>query len=166
LHYGLFEQDDEQDLQKAQQRATDLFFLQLPACPCRILEVGIGLGTTLSKLVKAGYDATGITPDENQINYAKNRYGENLPVFCQRLDFTSPKFDLIIFQESAQYIDTTILFRKASDLLTDGGQLIIMDELSLRKCSLSDPGLPWVDDYISLGSTLGFEKIKQLDLSS
>ncbi len=168
LHYGLFEQDDEQDLQKAQQRATDLFFLHIPTCPCRILEVGIGLGTTLSKLVKAGYNATGITPDENQINYAKIRYGENLPVFCQRLeDFSaSQKFDLIIFQESAQYIDTTILFRQASDLLTDGGQLIIMDELSLRKCPPSDPGLPWVDGYISLGSTLGFEIIKQLDLSS
>jgi len=170
LHYGLFEQDDEQDIQKAQQRASDLLFSYLPASPCRILDVGIGIGigTTLSKLVKADYDATGITPDENQINYAKNRYGENLPVFCQRLeDFSaSQKFDLIIFQESAQYIDTTILFRKASDLLKDGGQVIIMDELSLRKCSPSDPGLPWVDDYISLSSTLDFEIIKQLDLSS
>ncbi len=168
LHYGLFEQDDDQDIQKAQQRATDLLFSCLPPSPCRLLEVGIGLGTTLDKLVKSGYDTTGITPDEHQINYAKNRYGENLPVFCQRLeDFSaSQKFDLIIFQESAQYIDTTILFRQASDLLKDGGQLIIMDELSLRKCSPSEPGLPWVDDYIALGNTLGFDLIKQLDLSS
>ena len=70
LHYGLFEQDD-QDIRRAQQRATDLLFSHLPPSPCRILEVGIGLGTTLSKLVKAGYDATGITPDENQITTPK-----------------------------------------------------------------------------------------------
>ena len=91
------------------------------------------MGTTLNKLVKAGYDVTGITPDENQIHYAKNLHGESLPAFCEKLeDFSGTrKFDLIIFQESAQYIDTASLFRKASDLLCDGGQIIIMDEMSL-----------------------------------
>lgn len=168
LHYGLFEQDDNQNIQRAQQRATDLLFSYLTPCPCRILEVGIGLGTTLAKLVKAGYDVIGITPDEHQINYAKNRYGENLPVVCLRLeDFTDEqKFDLIIFQESAQYIDTKVLFNKASSLLKNDGQIIIMDELSLRELSPSEPGLPWIDNYLSFGSTLGFELIEQIDLSN
>ena len=168
LHYGLFEQDDDQNIQRAQQRATDLLFSYLTPCPCKILEVGIGLGTTLAKLVNAGYDVIGITPDEHQINYAKNRYGENLPVVCQRLeDFTDgQKFDLIIFQESAQYIDTKVLFKKASSLLKNDGQIIIMDELSLLKQSPSEPGLPWVDNYISFGNTLGFELIEQIDLSN
>ncbi|MGZ4955526.1 MAG: GNAT family N-acetyltransferase [Methylobacter sp.] len=165
LHYGLFEQHA-QDIKRAQQRATDLLFSHLPPCPCRILEVGIGLGATLSKLINAGYDATGITPDENQIHYAKNLHGETLPAFCTKLeDFSDTrKFDLILFQESAQYIDTTTLFRTASNLLRDGGQIIIMDEVSLRKSS--EPGLPLIDDYISLGSSSGFDIIKQLDLSS
>ena len=165
LHYGLFEQDS-QDIDKAQQRASDLLFSYLPPCPCRILEIGIGLGTTLSNLVKAGYDAIGITPDANQINYAKNIHGEDLPAFCERLeDFNdTQKFDLIIFQESAQYIDTETLFRKASSLLRDEGQIIIMDEISLRKSS--EPSLPSIDDYITLSSTSGFDIIKQLDLSS
>lgn len=57
LHYGLFEQGNP-NIKKAQQRATDLLFSHLPPCPCRVLEVGIGLGTTLSNLVKMGYDAT------------------------------------------------------------------------------------------------------------
>jgi len=168
LHYGLFEQDNDQDIQRAQQRASDLFFSYLPASPCRILEVGIGLGTTLSKLIKVGYDVIGITPDAHQIHYAKNRYGDNLPVVCQRLeDFSdNQKFDVIVFQESAQYIDTTSLFRKITDLLGDNGQVIIMDELSLNKPSPSVPGLPWINDYISLGKSSGFKLIKQLDLSS
>ncbi|WP_333873879.1 methyltransferase domain-containing protein [Methylobacter sp.] len=165
LHYGLFEQDN-QSFDKAQQRATDFLFSHLPPCPCRILEIGIGLGITLSNLVKAGYDATGISPDANQINYAKNLHGENLPTFCERLeDFTdTQKFDLIIFQESAQYIDTETLFRKASSLLRDEGQIIIMDEISLHKSS--EPGLPLIDDYISLSDASGFDIIERLDLSS
>jgi cyclopropane fatty-acyl-phospholipid synthase-like methyltransferase len=165
LHYGLFEQDN-QSFDNAQQRATDLLFSHLPPCPCRILEIGIGLGATLSNLVKAGYDATGITPDASQINHAKNLHGENLPAFCERLeDFTdTQKFDLIIFQESAQYIDTETLFRKASSLLRDEGQIIIMDEISLHKSS--EPGLPLIDDYISLSDASGFDIIERLDLSS
>ncbi|MDI1230200.1 MAG: bifunctional class I SAM-dependent methyltransferase/GNAT family N-acetyltransferase [Methylobacter sp.] len=167
LHYGLFSADDA-DVLKAQQRATDLLFAHLPPNPCRILEVGIGLGTTLAKLVKAGYDVIGITPDKNQINYAKNSYGDELPAVHSRLEDLSAaqKFDLILFQESAQYIDTTAIFNKALELLTDDGQIIIMDEISLRKGSPSDPGLPLLDNYISQGQASGFELIEQLDLSS
>ena len=132
--------------------------------------IGIGLGTTLSKLVKAGYDVTGITPDENQISYAKNIHGEELPVFQERLeDFSvARKFDLILFQESAQYIDNKHLFKKALELLSDDGQIIIMDEISLRKSKVSpsEPGLPLMDEYISLGNASGFDVIEQLDLSS
>ena len=76
------------------------------------------------------------------------------------------KFDLIIFQESAQYIDTASLFIKASDLLTGDGQIIIMDEMSLYKISPSEPSLPLMNDYISQGNKSGFDLIEQLDLSS
>ncbi|MFI3157694.1 MAG: GNAT family N-acetyltransferase [Methylococcaceae bacterium] len=167
LHYGLFEQGDK-DMKKAQQRATDFLFSRLPPCPCRILEVGIGLGATLAKLVNTGYDATGITPDENQIHYAKNFHGESLPAFCERLeDFSNTrKFDLILFQESAQYIETATLFRTASNLLRAGGQIIIMDEVSLYKPSPSEPSLPLLDDYITLANALGFDTIERIDLSS
>lgn len=165
LHYGLFEQN-QQNIEQAQQRATDLLLSHLPPPPCRILEIGIGLGTTLSKLVKSGYDAMGITPDADQIGYAKHVHGENLPAFCTRLeDFSNPeKFDLIVFQESAQYIDTATLFRQAANLLSDGGQIIIMDEISLHKST--EPGLPALDDYIALSDAAGFDLVKQLDLSN
>jgi hypothetical protein len=166
LHYGLFEQNN-QDIKIAQQRSTELLFAHLPPSPCRILEVGIGLGTTLSKLLNAGYDALGITPDENQIQYAKNVHGDSFPVFCERLeDFSDgQKFDLILFQESAQYIDTTSLFQAAAKLLRAEGQIIIMDEISLNQPLSSEPSLPFIDNYITTGNTFGFEVTKQLDLS-
>ena len=168
LHYGLFEDNNDQDIRKAQIHATNLLLSQLPPPPSKILEVGIGLGTTLSKLLKAGYDIIGISPDENQIQYAKNRYGEDLPIYCTRLeDFPfSEKFDLIIFQESAQYINTTILFQKATDLLKPEGQLLIIDELVRQERSRSEPELPSTKDYIHNGNIFGFEIIEQSDLSN
>ncbi len=169
LHYGLFEEDNnDQDVQKAQIHATDLLLSHLPTPPTKILKVGIGLGTTLSKLLKAGYDIVGISPDQNQIQYAKNRYGEDLPIYCTQLeDFScTEKFDLIIFQESAQYINTTTLFQKAYDLLTAEGRILIIDELLLQEKSESEPELPSVKDYLLNSNNLGFEIIEQSDLSN
>lgn len=169
LHYGLFEEDNnDQDMQKAQIHATDLLLSRLPTPPTKILEVGIGLGTTLSRLLKAGYDVVGISPDQNQIQYAKNRYGEYLPIYCTKLeDFSyTEKFDLIIFQESAQYINTTTLFQKASDLLTSEGRILIIDELLLQEKSESESELPSTKDYLLNSNNLGFEITEQSDLSN
>jgi SAM-dependent methyltransferase len=167
LHYGLFKQDDDQDAKRAQQHATDLLFSHLPPSPCRILEVGIGLGTTLAKLVEAGYDVIGITPDEHQINYAKNRYGENLPVVCQRLeDFTDEQnFDLIIFQESAQYINPIDLFEAASPLLVTDGKIMIMDEFVLQRVENNKESLPYLEYFLRLAERAGFLLETRIDLS-
>src|SRR4051812_17622954 len=75
LHYGLFESPDE-SIGAAQARSTELLLSRLPPPPARILEVGIGLGTTLDRLVRLGYDALGITPDAQQIAIARARFGE------------------------------------------------------------------------------------------
>ena len=167
LHYGLFETGQD-SVVAAQENASRLFFSKLPPPPARILEVGIGLGATLSRLVQAGYDAVGITPDEPQIAYAKNLHGASLPAVCAKLeDFSADQpFDWIVFQESAQYIDTAALFRQAFGLLREGGRMLIMDEMSLRPGPADDPGLPWVERYLSLAADWGFQLEEQLDLSA
>ena len=166
LHYGLFEQDN-QDAQSAQQRASDLLFSHLPPSPCRILEVGTGLGTTLSKLVLKGYDVTGITPDENQIRYAKKSHGESLPVFCERLeDFSDTrKFDLILFQESAQYIDSVDLFEATSQLLASDGKILIMDEFALQRTENHKENLHYLEHVLRLAERAGFVLETRIDLS-
>ena len=50
LHYGLFEGEGE-SIQRAQQRSTDVLLARLPPPPSRVLEVGVGLGTTFDRLV-------------------------------------------------------------------------------------------------------------------
>ncbi|MCX7109491.1 MAG: GNAT family N-acetyltransferase [Proteobacteria bacterium] len=167
LHYGMFG-EGQKNLIAAQENASKLLFSRLPPRPCRILEVGIGTGATLSSLAQAGYEATGITPDESQILYAKSIHGNGMPVVCKKFeDFIDGRtFDLIIFQESAQYIDTATLFQKASSLLNAAGRIIIMDEVSLGKDSLSSPGLPPLDGYLSLGEKFGFDIEERLDLTA
>jgi 2-polyprenyl-3-methyl-5-hydroxy-6-metoxy-1,4-benzoquinol methylase len=164
LHYGMFE-PGEDNVRRAQEQASRMLFARLPTTPMRILEVGIGVGTTLSRLVAAGHQATGITPDANQVGYARQTHGPSLPTVCTKLeDYTEGGFDWLVFQESAQYIDTATLFRKASELLVEGGQVLIMDEMTLR--SSGEPGLPSRDDYLTQARMNGFMVVENLDLSA
>ena len=64
LHYGLFDRADEPVIQ-AQERASERLWAQMPP-PCRVLEVGIGVGTTLQRLRERGYDPLGVTPEPAQ----------------------------------------------------------------------------------------------------
>src|SRR5882672_4013523 len=72
LHYGLFEDANER-IALAQDRSTSFLLSRLPPPPARLLDVGVGLGTTLERLTRLGYDAEGITPDEKQIAVAGTR---------------------------------------------------------------------------------------------
>ncbi len=167
LHYGIYE-EGQTNIIVAQKHSSELLASRLPPPPCRLLDVGIGLGTTLAKLLQAGYEAIGITPDSHQIEVAFSLHGEGLPVACIKYeDFNDAKpFDVILFQESAQYIDAKTIFQKASGLLKQNGRIIIMDEVSLRKDSPSGPGLPLLDGYLSLGEQFGFDLQEQLDLTA
>lgn len=167
LHYGLF-QKDQTDLSAAQQYSTDLLLSRLPVAPCRILEVGIGLGTMFSLLTSKGYQVHGITPDTQQITQVHKRLGTQAHVTCQRLeDFEAAQdsFDVILFQESAQYIEPLVIFNKSLDLLPAGGSLLIVDEFALRRVDIAEEGLHLLDDMLALAERLGFELVEQLDLS-
>ena len=164
LHYGMFESEQD-EMQEAQERASRLLFERLPATPVRMLEVGIGIGTTLSRLVSAGHRVLGITPDSQQILHARTLHGPNLPAQCVALeDFVGGDFEWMLFQESAQYIETETLFRKAAALLQSGGHLLIMDEMALRPHA--DRSLPLRDDYLVQAQAHGFSIQECVDLSS
>lgn len=167
LHYGLFE-PGVTDLGQAQAHSTELLLARLPAPPCRILEVGVGLATTLALLLDKGYDIHGITPDGQQIDHARARLGESAPVSCVRLeDFVSDTpFDVILFQESAQYIEPIDLFNSGLNLMKPGGQILIIDEFALRLEGEINEGLHPLDDFIALSARFGFKLIDRLDLSA
>lgn len=166
LHYGLFESEDA-SLPVAQQHSTQLLMERLPPPPCRILEVGIGLGSTLRQLIGAGYDVCGITPDSGQIRLAREKSDAHL-VCSSFEDFDGqPKgFDVILFQESSQYIDPLVIFGKALDLLADDGHLIILDEVALRRTEFGHEGLHLLQTLLHLSGCFGFRAVESIDLSA
>lgn len=159
LHYGLFESGEE-SLATAQERSTELLLSRLPAPPARLLEAGIGLGTTLHRLTQTGYDVVGITPDEKQIAVVRERYGDAVDVHCIAFEqFPLPdRFDAVFFQESSQYIDAEALFARARALTS---HVIVLDEFALR-----DGGtLHRYDAFIAAAERHGFRKIEEVELS-
>ncbi len=168
LHYGLFE-NHETDLQTAQQYSTDLLISRLPASSCRILEVGVGLGATFSLLTQQGHHVHGITPDAQQIHHIHKYLDKSATITCQYLeDFESgaKSFDVMLFQESAQYIEPLVIFNKASDLLSSSGNLLILDEFALQRVETEMERLHLLDDMIALAERFGFELVERLDLST
>ena len=144
LHYGLFDQQHTTPTQ-AQQHSTQLVQQQLPSPPCHILEIGSGLGTSATLLAKQGYQITTLCPDEAQFQIASDKIKQaNLLNSVNILPLTfadfytqhgqqNAGFDLILCQESAQYIDTLALFNHGFKLLKTDGQLLILDEFSLKR---------------------------------
>lgn len=131
LHYGLWEAGD-QDIHRAQSRASDYLFARLPQPPVAMLEAGIGLATTARRLVAEGYRYTGVTPDNCQILYARHTH-QDRPItvrhgYFQRYTHEEP-LDLILFQESAQYIPPSEIFIQCKRLLKPEGEVVIMDEI-------------------------------------
>lgn len=162
LHYGLFERDDE-PIGVAQARSTQLLFDRLPAPPARLLEAGIGLGTTLGRLQQRGYDMVGITPDERQIAVARERHPQ-ADIRCARFeDFSDDgrRFDLILFQESSQYIESNALFAKAAEL---SDRVLVLDEFALQPVE-REGALHQLQGFLDAAEKHGFHKTDELDLS-
>jgi SAM-dependent methyltransferase len=165
LHYGLFDRPDEPIL-VAQRRSTRLLLDRLPPPPARVLDVGMGLGETLAALAALGYSAEGITPDERQVALARARHGENLPARAAAFEsfVTDHPYDVILFQESSQYIDSDVVFGRARELLVPGGAVVTLDEFSLR--TIDRPGaLHRLDRFLTAAENRGFRCEEDLDLS-
>lgn len=166
LHYGLFE-EGQASAELAQQQASDLLWQHLPA-PCKLLDVGLGLGTTLRRLTDAGYAATGITPDEAQIAYVRSRHGGTLDARpCRLEDFRDApgQWQAMLFQESAQYIDGIDLFECADRLLEPDGEIIVMDEFLQRRDREDVSGLHLLDHFLRLAERAGFAVTAHEDIS-
>jgi hypothetical protein len=163
LHYGLFERAD-QPIGEAQWRSTALLLARLPLPPARILDVGVGLATTLTELVRRGYAAEGITPDEKQIAMVRERHGDALPVHLSRFETfgSEHRFDAILFQESSQYIGSEELFTRAAELAP---RVIVLDEFALAP--LDDPAaLHSLDAFLSAAAGNGFHLTERLNVSA
>lgn len=158
LHYGLFERESD-TLLDAQARSTELLLSRLPPPPAKLLEAGIGLGTTLRRLLSLGYDAEGITPDEHQIAMATS-----LPVQHAAFETFDPgkTYDAVVFQESSQYIDSEALFTRAAALAP---KIIVLDEFALKPIE-EEGALHSLQRFRDAAVKHGFRVGEELDLSA
>lgn len=157
LHYGLFERPGE-SIAAAQARSTKLLLEKLPKAPASLLEVGVGLGTTLALLTRLGYDAIGITPDEKQIAMVRDRYRDSVRVEHVALEHFAPRpFDVVVFQESSQYIDARALFAKCAQMTA---HVVVLDEFAVGEGTLHR-----LDDFLAAATESGFRKVEEIDLS-
>ena len=156
LHYGFSPGDG--GMSVAQQRSTDFLLQRMAAPPARVLEVGIGLGSTAKQLRARGFDYTGVTPDAQQIAYCHS-FDPTLRLIQSRFnDLSLPKgsFDVVMFQESSQYMATRPLLNMAHALLAAGGQLLILDEVETQR----------VPDLIALAHECAFALLETQDVTA
>jgi hypothetical protein len=159
LHYGLFASANE-PVHAAQTRSTEWVFGHLPKPPARVLEVGIGLGTTLDRLIRTGFDAQGITPDAGQARIARARNPRAVVTEGTFESFrSSESFDLLLFQESSQYIDSRHLWEQADALLTKSAEVMVLDEFRLH----GDGGLHSLARFIAEAERSGFLLYQESD---
>jgi SAM-dependent methyltransferase len=156
LHYGLFERPEE-PIAEAQERSTDLLLSRLAPPPARLLEAGAGLGATLERLAALGYDAEGITPDPKQVAAARGRVS-----LASFETFDGGPYDVILFQESSQYIDSGALFAKARALAP---RVLVLDEFAT--VPLDEEGaLRTRDSFLAAAEANAFRLAEELDLSA
>lgn len=163
LHYGLFESEDER-IGAAQERSTALLFSKLPPPPARILDAGCGVGTTLARLTGAGYTALGITPDAKQVATIRERFGESVNVRCTRFEDlpSDTQFDLVVFQESAQYIAPSAIFGRSRELAP---RIVVLDEFATRPFDQAG-ALHIFDAFLASADAAGFSVRENIDLSA
>jgi cyclopropane fatty-acyl-phospholipid synthase-like methyltransferase len=165
MHYGLFEAAGD-SIGAAQERSTALLLSRLPPPPGRLLEVGIGLGTTLARLASLGYEAEGITPDSIQAEAARERFGDRILVHTTPLEAFEARgtFDIVVFQESSQYIDCETLFQRVRGLSSPGATVVVLDEFALAEIDRPQ-SLPRLDRFLAAAVRAGFLLQEELDLT-
>ncbi len=137
LHFGLWKEDEpDMTLEEAQENMFRSLLNYFPLPPAKVLDVGCGLGISAYCLAEKGYEVQAISPSQELIAYAEYTYphpnlafhaagfSENHPVFGEQA------YDVILFQESLQYLSPLEeVFQKARNLLKKEGSIIVSDEM-------------------------------------
>jgi 2-polyprenyl-3-methyl-5-hydroxy-6-metoxy-1,4-benzoquinol methylase len=158
LHFGFWPENfPNLTLEEAQERMFERLFVHFPDPPATVLDVGCGLGLSAYNLSQKGYHVTAISPSEVLINYAQKNYGKgNIDFHVAGFldnndsDLMSKKYDVILFQESLQYLNPLdSIFKKARSLLKPKGSVIIGDEICQDKSIKKETAVHLLKDVVT-----------------
>jgi cyclopropane fatty-acyl-phospholipid synthase-like methyltransferase len=165
LHFGLWSDDDSKmSMEEAQENMFNLLLSFFPPPPAEVLDVGCGLGFSAHLLSRRGYRVTAIAPSSEMIEYAQHTYGEagvefkELGFFDEDKDvFARERYDVLLFQESAQYLSPLdAVMEKSRLLLKDNGFLIIGDKVCYDRSVKSETAVHLVNNFITAFAENGF----------
>lgn len=164
LHFGYWPENfPGLSLEEAQEKMFLLLLSCFPEPPARVLDVGCGLGFSAALLAEKGYRVTAIAPSDELIGYAKTRYGsekvdyQNAGFLDESPAFAVDLYDIILFQESLQYLHPIeAVFHQARRLLRPKGKIIFGDEVCLDRSIQSHTAVHHRSDIISALSENGF----------
>ena len=138
LHFGFWPDNSVNlSLEEAQETMFQRLLEHFPDPPARVLDVGCGLGRSAFLLKQKGYQVVAIAPAAEMIAYASEKYGGDHIEFHvagfpdgEDTGFAAATYDVILFQESLQYLRALpLVFEKCRALLHPKGRLIIGDEI-------------------------------------
>lgn len=144
----------------------------------KILDIGCGTGEMMQELLTKKYHIDGLIPSKSlheivkkKISYTKNSYKPRV-YHCPFEKILSqpkiPKYDLILFSESFQYIPMKSIFQIAPQLLNKGGLLVVSDFFmkippDSQNIRIGGGHLWYHFQYIQ--NKIPFQKIKELDIT-
>ena len=172
LHYGYWNLEDKLNIEclhLAQERYINYLISFIPTDVKTILDVGCGIGGNTLRLLEEGFKVEALSPDTAQEKafLAKGKAPFHLSKF-ENFD-VEQTYDLILMSESAQYIPIKKGMEKCSNLLNDGGSLLISDYFlreKFEKDNIFSVSTHYKDEYLKAAEEYGFEIVKSEDITS
>lgn len=177
LHFGVFDAAQSNngdhpasDYISAQQSAQELLLAYLLAIPASVLEWGFGDGSLARALGNLGYRIDALSNDAEEYRHVRSVVGDgasaNLHFHCTDFAQFHPdeRVDILVLQQSAQYLDPLLLLTRAADLLRPGGQLLIVDEFLLDDTRREPQPRPLLTHFLQLSERCGLTVERQLEL--
>jgi len=132
LHYGYWTDDLEVDISNlriAQEDYAQLIISHIPDGVRRILDVGCGSGQIAKTLVDIDYEVDCVSPNHYLSEQARELLGQASHIYqCYYEELqTEKRYDLILFNESFQYIKLEEAIKKTVGFLNQGGYALICD---------------------------------------
>ena len=195
LHYGYWKKKPIDKVQftlleiiQAQKEYTKFFISHLETeikktKKKKILDVGCGTGEVLKELLKKKYQVDGLIPSqelkiqvESKIKTTRESYKIKYQPRIYDCPFEDilkisklPKYDLIFFSESFQYIEMEKNFYNISQLLNKNGVVILADFFKKKPHKSQDTHLVGgghlLKDFQQIQKKISLEKTKELDIT-
>lgn len=166
LHFALYDKPGAQSFVEAQLAAEDALCALLPPPPAQVMEVGCGSGALAHRLSDAGYTVLALTPLESEYAQLRENRQENFQVELTDLpsQAVAQPVDVLILQQSAQYLPPLELFARAALQLREGGVLLLADEFTLDDSQRRREPRPVLAHFLRLAQRCGFVSARQREL--